>query len=592
MKATLRHLMIAACLAGLAHATPAQTVKVAPSPIVMDASCDLYRGTTIVRRGVAATPEAFEAAVRADSLERKADGNYTCRLSTAAAADYIKELPNPEPVCAVPRPADSQTVHCTAPQTGSWAQSRAVTAAAYPTCWTTGAWTPTSAPAGACSDPPPPVCTNQIPAPESRTQACPAGTTGNPWTQTSSYTRGEPPGCTITQGPWLPSAPPAGACTPIVEPPPPTGGPTLHFAPDGANSNPGTLAAPKRDTSGTNLSALACGTTLLFKRGGVWNGGFGQVNNPNTSAACPLTFDAYGTGDKPEFRNRILIEFGKYQDALDDGGYVIRNLKTVGPGNDENTFGVWLRDSVSNVVFENFEVSGYGIGIHMQGDNAPFVRNVTVRNSHVHRNLVQGIHGKAGGSLYENNLIELNNGASEGSNRNHGMYLSGGNGVRVIGNRFVRNSRDASGTCRGGNMTFHGTMDGLLVEGNTIEHDAGGCYGISITAGYMVPESFRNTVVRGNTIINTGACAICVGSAPGIVIDGNRVINTQPGVTQEAIWLPASGGGDSPGDAGNEGAVIRNTVICGVGNIGRVNSTGGSVTGTRVLPLTDAACAR
>ena len=49
-------------------------------------------------------------------------------------------------------------MQCAAPQVGSWTQTRTYSAAAYPTCWTAGAWSPATAPAGTCvAIPPPPV---------------------------------------------------------------------------------------------------------------------------------------------------------------------------------------------------------------------------------------------------------------------------------------------------------------------------------------------------------------------------------------------------------------------------------------------------
>jgi hypothetical protein len=68
----------------------------------------------------------------------------------------------PPPACTHPaRPAESQTVQCAAPTTGSWTQTRACTESACPvaggpTTWTCGAWSPATEPAGACAVPPPP----------------------------------------------------------------------------------------------------------------------------------------------------------------------------------------------------------------------------------------------------------------------------------------------------------------------------------------------------------------------------------------------------------------------------------------------------
>ena len=75
----------------------------------------------------------------------------------------------------------------------------------------------------------PPTCTTPQPAQETRTQTCPTGTTGN-WSQSRSYTAAAYPTC-WTAGPWTPAEAPAGSCVPVVEPPPPpTGGVTTFDA--------------------------------------------------------------------------------------------------------------------------------------------------------------------------------------------------------------------------------------------------------------------------------------------------------------------------------------------------------------------------
>lgn len=86
---------------------------------------------------------------------------YTCERRLDVTAAVV--VPPPTPVCTAPQPAASQTVACPSGTTGSWTQTRSVTQAAYPVCWTTGAYAPTSAPAGACTPivtpPPPPPTT-------------------------------------------------------------------------------------------------------------------------------------------------------------------------------------------------------------------------------------------------------------------------------------------------------------------------------------------------------------------------------------------------------------------------------------------------
>lgn len=66
---------------------------------------------------------------------------------------------------------------------------------------------------------PTPVC-GPAPAPQTRTQACPSGTTGS-WTQTLGWNSVPYPTCWETSS-WTPTEPPAGSCTPVV-PDEPTG---------------------------------------------------------------------------------------------------------------------------------------------------------------------------------------------------------------------------------------------------------------------------------------------------------------------------------------------------------------------------------
>lgn len=77
-------------LAALFAATlaQAQTATVAPSPLVMDATCDLIRGSTIVARNIANNPDAIAAAMRADTLARKVGSNYRCRAETTGSTAY------------------------------------------------------------------------------------------------------------------------------------------------------------------------------------------------------------------------------------------------------------------------------------------------------------------------------------------------------------------------------------------------------------------------------------------------------------------------------------------------------------------------
>jgi len=360
----------------------------------------------------------------------------------------------------------------------------------------------------------------------------------------------------------------------------------------GNDANPGTEAAPKRTLAGVSVNALPAGAQLLFKRGGAWNFST-QVRNLNATATNPIVFADYGTGAAPLLRtpSGTAIAFNEAwsdrENAPVDGGYTLRNLKLDGLGSGQ--WGVLLADGLRAVTIENVEITGFAIGIH-----SIQVDGLTVRNSNIHGNREHGMLGGGDNMLLEGNLVAGNN--MDGGSFEHGFYLSHGTNVTVRNNHFLRNSAPG-GVCNGGNFTLHGQLDNWLIEGNTIEQDAalGGCYGMSITTGYSTAEWFRRFTVRGNKVINAGNCGICVGSAPGIVVE-NNIIRKDEAISHAAIQIPT--GTPAAGDDPQTGAIVRNNTACYPNPApGQVvaQMTGGTSTGNAVITgaaATTGVCAR
>ena len=366
---------------------------------------------------------------------------------------------------------------------------------------------------------------------------------------------------------------PAPAPTPAPAPAPvPAGASVLYFSDcqadaaagcvPGSNANPGTQASPKRDLAGINLGTLGAGSQLLFKRGGSWNIGQVELANNNVSAANPLVIDAWGAGDRPVLRSTSVaaaLQFGgRWGNTDNDGGYVVRNVKIDGQGVGQT--GIWLLHNVHDVTIENVEITGFWIGIYGTPGVPYGVNNVTFRNSTVRRNGSMGWLGGADNLTIDNVLFEANN--FNGDPRNHALYLSHSDNVRITNNRFLRNSVVQGRGCTGGNVTVHGIVNGMTIENNLIEQDASAetCYGFAITSGYDTAEAFRDTVLRGNTVVNLGLCSYCINSAPGIVVERNRAINTRP-TYHIAINEPANG----EQDIASSNAVVRDNVFCSAG---------------------------
>ena len=367
----------------------------------------------------------------------------------------------------------------------------------------------------------------------------------------------------------------------------------------GDNRNAGTdPAAPKRNLHGFDANAVPAGTRLLFARGGAWSHATLVLENLQATPERPLVIDAYGSGSAPLWRTvqGNAIDFGGWQNTSNDGGYTIRNLRLDGLGS--ATWGLWLRDNVRHVTVENLEITGFAIGIHSQSGTPHGVSHVSIRNSRIALNRDIGLLASFDEALIENNVFERNN--FSGSVFRHAIYLGSGQresrNVTIRGNTLRNNSicRDAAlcpgkrpvtGACDGGNLTVHGRWTRVLIENNRIEQPASspGCYGISITAGYDSPEWFRDFVVRGNVLINLGACSVCASAAPGILVEGNTIINRQ----ENAHTGIAIGGRLGPGDAPDAGAMVRNNVACferpARGQaIARVAGAGAVITGNSV----------
>jgi hypothetical protein len=365
----------------------------------------------------------------------------------------------------------------------------------------------------------------------------------------------------------------------------------------GSNASAGTQAAPKQNLAGINVNALPAGSRLLFARGGSWNWSQLTLENTRTTAAAPLVFDAYGSGPLPTFSQSSGNMFnlgGGWNNTSNDGGYTFRNIKFDGRGTAE--WGFWFVHTVRDVVIENSEITGFRIGVNSNDTDAHTVRGITLRNNNIHHNRAMGLLGHYSDLLMEGNLIEANN--FSGSGFDHGSYIGGGQNITIRNNRYIRNSV-VNGVCQGGNMTFHGQIDGLVIEGNRIEQDAAaaGCWLMSITQGYTTAEWFRNAVVRNNKLINGGNSAMVAQSAPGILVEGNVVINTQA-TYQTAIGIGA--GQYQGGDVADGNATVRNNTACFViPNLGsvleRVLSPNSTVTNNQLvigLAATTGVCAR
>lgn len=137
-------------------------------------------------------------------------GIYLCQNGTLLAGYEAGTTCTTAPTCG-PAPSDPpQTAYCPAGTYGSWSQTRTYSSVAPPTCWTPNAWSPATAPVGACTACPAASTQSQTQW-VAYTDSCPAGYTGQrnmerEQTQSRSLTYSCPAGTTFlpaaTPGSW------------------------------------------------------------------------------------------------------------------------------------------------------------------------------------------------------------------------------------------------------------------------------------------------------------------------------------------------------------------------------------------------------
>ena len=352
----------------------------------------------------------------------------------------------------------------------------------------------------------------------------------------------------------------------------------------------GTSASPWQSVA--KLPALRAGDTVYFAKGGSWMfaGPWGPTFGTQTA---PLTYASYQAAwcssaacaaQKPSSacRREMPASYSSANggDPQHKEGLVISGLELkAGAGLNSTSAGVFIYNDSDWITLDGLTISGFNIGIQLAGANPVGTRPsdginqyITVRNSSIHDNLSMGILGSATDLLIENNALD-NNGGSNAFD--HNIYLSGTQatpGTRMVirGNTSTRAATGGTGACKGIQLVFHGVIDGLVLENNTVDGSAGagsdgGCYGIAVDNGYSSAESFRNVVIRGNRIIDVGYIGIGVDTCVSCTIEDNVVVwGAATGLAGRTgiavpVAMPNSTGGS--GDIEQDQVTVRNNSV-------------------------------
>ncbi|MFT7614872.1 MAG: hypothetical protein ACI9J3_003859 [Parvicellaceae bacterium] len=311
----------------------------------------------------------------------------------------------------------------------------------------------------------------------------------------------------------------------------------------GNDSNNGTsISSPWQTTTkvSTVINSLQAGDQVLFAKGGAWfDASLTQVYNFNSSASNPIVFDSYdpswgGTAKPILTESRAATNLFNFVDggnADHDEGYIVRNLDMRGGGSGQ--WAVFAYNDADYITLENLDISGFGIGVHCAGANAPNPgadgqnQHMKLLNATITDCSVQGFLG-GGDNLHIEDCYFENNGFAAAI-FNHNIYVSNGDTVIIRNNELYR-SAVINGNADGVSMVVHGFHDSLLIEGNYVHEDpgmvTGNAWGIAVDpGGYGTPEGATGLIIRGNLLVNMFNIGIAITSCPDAIIENNVIIN-------------------------------------------------------------------
>jgi hypothetical protein len=323
-----------------------------------------------------------------------------------------------------------------------------------------------------------------------------------------------------------------------------------YVSPSGADTNPGTLAAPWRTIARVNTGPLVAGDTVYFERGGTWR----ETLSPaaNGTAAARLTFDAYGNGAKPVITGSEIITGWSVYGGGTANTYaaplaiqtqmVTSNSTYIKKGTSKDTLALNQYFWEAGTLYLNIGGSPAGAVIEAGQRNhaiaLPTVRRyVTVRNLRLEKTTANNIvinnssfWRVEGCDLFFGNSTTSMSGAGIHADRAHDSVFTNnhvnyalGDGMMVwrsarveVSENLIENVLDdgidsgADGIQFGAKIETPNACDGFKILNNHVSRP-----GTNVAKGCIIQEMGSNGIISGN---------ICVGGKFGLSSDGSNNI--------------------------------------------------------------------
>jgi hypothetical protein len=293
---------------------------------------------------------------------------------------------------------------------------------------------------------------------------------------------------------------------------------TYYIDPTAAPAGDGSIGTPFR--SFASVPTLAAGDNVYWKRGTTTSGRvlYNSSRGAATTLASPITFGAYGTGDKP----RILANGGEYCVDIDAmPGVIVQDLQ-LGATKSVCAGGVRVLNAGQCTVQRNTMEDRCDYGVRIDNNTAGMFSTINVLD-----NVIEGtwsnsgilvIWGSAIGGFYEDVQI-LRNRISNTGKYDTGKPINSPYGIRMI-------PRTSPVTTSNGTVDLNVFNFGVQVIGNTITNSRAGGLWVS-AAGTGGTATLKNRIAR-NKLKNVGdgiydSHVLWVGGCRDVFVEDNDI---------------------------------------------------------------------
>lgn len=301
----------------------------------------------------------------------------------------------------------------------------------------------------------------------------------------------------------------------------------------GDDANAGTEKnAPRRTIANADsrYAGLTGTNTIAFCKGGAFDA-VTYLHAANTSCAAGSTCTDFREYASPAFAStaKPILNSAPGGTSLfwPRGGMRILNLRLQGNGAAGNE-AIFLYGGAHDITACNLDIDGFGLGVNQNTGSSTVSqnRNITLTGNNFTNNVAAAYLG--GGPTTEISKNYMTNNGS-GNLLDHTVYVSSQNldtPNLTVSENYMYGQIGA--TCSGVMLVGHGRLPGLKILNNVLEideaADAPGCYGISLdSGGYLSQINFSNTVISGNTVINTGYVGIAASNCADCLIENNMI---------------------------------------------------------------------